>query len=122
MPVTYRIESGVGLVLTTASGTVTDDEALRHQAALSADPGFRPDLRQLVLFTEATAFFLTTEGVKRLASTDPFSVGSRRAFVADQDLQFGIARMYQAMTEGTGAELRVFRDEAEARNWLGLET
>ncbi|MCP4571801.1 MAG: hypothetical protein GY838_05560 [bacterium] len=44
---------------------------------------------------------------------------SRRvAFVADQDVMFGMFRMWEAARDEVGDETRVFRDEHEAVTWL----
>jgi hypothetical protein len=45
--------------------------------------------------------------------------GSRAAIVVARELDFGIARMFQAFAEGIGVEYRVFRDADSAMDWLG---
>ena len=40
------------------------------------------------------------------------------AFVVDQDVHFGLARMFEMLSEQPGVTRRVFRDYVEARNWL----
>ena len=42
------------------------------------------------------------------------------AIVANTEAGFGLARMYQALMEGSGTEIKVFRDLHEGRCWLGL--
>jgi hypothetical protein len=59
MPITYRIDTKQGLVLTAATGVLTDDELLEHKRALAADPTFSPGMRQLS----------DVRGVERLAVT-----------------------------------------------------
>jgi hypothetical protein len=44
--------------------------------------------------------------------------GSRAAIVVARDLDFGIARMFQALTHDMGVEYQVFRDVQPARDWL----
>ena len=43
---------------------------------------------------------------------------SKAAFVATDDLTFGLARMQASYREGERLSSRVFRDEAEALAWL----
>lgn len=43
---------------------------------------------------------------------------SRNAVVASNDLQFGLARMYEALISEIPANLSVFRDMDEAREWV----
>lgn len=44
--------------------------------------------------------------------------GSHSAIVVARDLDFGIARMFQALSHGLGVEYQVFRDIQLARHWL----
>jgi hypothetical protein len=43
---------------------------------------------------------------------------SRNAVVASSDLQFGLARMYEALTSDMPVNLSVFRDMDEAHAWV----
>lgn len=40
------------------------------------------------------------------------------AFVVDQDLLFGLARMYEVIAEEVPTTIRIFKDMDEAENWL----
>lgn len=42
----------------------------------------------------------------------------RTALVADQDLSYGMSRVYSAYRRHTGNETNVFREEDDARSWL----
>ena len=44
----------------------------------------------------------------------------RVALVAETDLQFGIARLFQSICDPVDASISVFRSLAEAHAWLGL--
>ena len=44
--------------------------------------------------------------------------GGRTAILVARDLDFGIARMFQALAEQVDVEYQVFRDEADAIEWL----
>jgi hypothetical protein len=65
---------------------------------------------------------VTTEGVDRMVQHDerhaPEVRAHRLAIVASQDIVYGMARMYQSLTEQTVANVRIFRDIEEARAWL----
>ena len=41
--------------------------------------------------------------------------------VAPGDLGFGLARMFEALSDPSEPEVRVFRDLSEARTWLGTD-
>jgi len=123
MPITYRIESDRRLVLSTASGTLTNADLLAHKSRLASDPLFRSDLRELSDARGVERFEVTPEGVRALVSRDA-ALGAARmpqklALVLSQDLAFGMARMYQGMrgSDNDGA-VGVFRDIQEARIWL----
>ncbi|MGC3990676.1 MAG: hypothetical protein QM796_13545 [Chthoniobacteraceae bacterium] len=48
-------------------------------------------------------------------------IESRTAIVATTDLAYGMSRIFETVNRREGALVRVFRSEAEARQWL-LET
>jgi hypothetical protein len=121
MPATYTIDAARGLVLSTASGTLTGDEMRGHQERLKADPDFRPDLDQLADFTGVDHLALSPQEIPQLAYNNPFREGSRRAIVVAQPLQYALVRMFQAMTESQGPEIEIFHEVAKAKRWLGLE-
>ena len=45
----------------------------------------------------------------------------KSALIVGKDFQFGMARMYESLTEGMPHESRVFRDEQKAMAWLEEE-
>ena len=42
----------------------------------------------------------------------------RKAIVAESNLEFGIARMYEMLAEKNGFDVNIFRDKSEAMKWL----
>ena len=44
----------------------------------------------------------------------------KSAFFADKIVAFGMARMYEALMEGSSIQVRAFRDRQEAAQWLGV--
>ncbi len=63
---------------------------------------------------------MTVDGVRTMVDLNPWGRGSRRAAVAPSDLAFGLARMYEALTQLEHGEFQVFRTMNEAMEWLGL--
>ena len=120
MPASYKIAAARGVVFTSGSGVLTDEDCFAHVRALSTDPDFKPSMHQLADLTHVTEVRLTAGGIQRLAERVPFGEGSRRAFVVADDVAFGMARMYQILTSDHAHDLTVFRDLDEARAWLGL--
>ena len=123
MPAEYHIDREANAVYSRAWGTLTDSDLLEHQRLITNDPAFTPDLHQLFDLREVTKVALTSEGIRLLASRDPFGVGSRRAFVVTPGATavFGMMRMFQILTNEHPDELRVQFDHiGKARSWLGL--
>ncbi len=121
MPVTYRIDKSRRIVFTTAYGRVEEAEVLAHQDKLRRDPDFDPSFAQLFDTHGVTSVQVSTAAIRRLAQRNPFGAGARRAFIMPTDELYGLGRMFQILTEDSGHEVHIFRDEALARSWLGLE-
>lgn len=119
MPIEYRVEPGSRIVRTIASGILTEAETMDLYARMRDDPAFEPGYRQLCDLQGVTGISASTEFLQTLAQVSIFSRTSRRAFVADGDLTFGLARMLQAFCEQEGRQVGVFRTLAEAERWLG---
>jgi hypothetical protein len=122
MPITYRVDLAASVVLTTATGALTDQDVLRHKQALLDDPAVRPDMAELSDVRGVSALEVTPEGIRMFTAFDR-SAGEdsgRLAIVASKDFAFGTARMYQM--RGPEDRVGVFRCIDEARAWLGLTT
>jgi len=109
------------LVISRATGIVNVRTFLAHQRALASHPDFDPSYSQLYDFRGVEKIELAGADVDRIASSTPFGAGARRAFLVASDVAYGLARMYEALTERFEQELRVFRDLAEACLWLGID-
>ena len=119
MPAFYKIDKERKLVMSTGSGVLTLADALAHQEQLLKDPDFSPDFSQLLDFTHITGIELSTEDIQRLARTTIFSANSRRAFLVDSDLKFGLARMFAVFREILGEKgIQVFRNLDDALDWV----
>jgi hypothetical protein len=115
----YTIDIERRLVLSSGAGVLTKEDLLGHMERLSKDPDFDPDFCQLVDFTQITALEFEPDDVRQLAQRNIFSPRSRRAFVVKDDLQFGLARMFEIYRELNGeAGIRVFRTFDEAMDWI----
>ncbi len=125
MPISYTIDRQRNLVLTTATGVLTDEELLDHKRQLIADPEFEPGMKELSDVRRIERLDVSPAGVRRLAALDEEHVDRlgedyRLAIVAPADASFGTARMYQILTESSVQNIGVFRDMEEAKDWLGV--
>jgi hypothetical protein len=119
MPYFMKIRGDLRLVVARASGPIDLESSSAFRRELEAHPDFRPDFDQILDFRLAVGSLPDFEGLRFLASTDPFSRGSRRAFLVAGDLLFGLVRTYGALQEGS-SEVRPFRSAGEACAWLGV--
>lgn len=122
--VTYRIDSECGVVLTTATGVLTEEDLLTHKHALRRDPDFRPGMVELSDVRGIERLQLTSDGVRRLVADDESDAGRmsshKLAIVVSREVVFGMARMYGTLTQEHLPNLGVFRDMEEAKAWLGI--
>jgi hypothetical protein len=113
MPCVYRIDAEQRLVVSTASGHVTFEEAITHQDRLKNDPHFLSKFDQLLDATLVTKLEISTEEAKILAKGSLFfAPSSRRAWIAPNPVIFGIGRLIEAHREIAGPQDRfcVFYD------------
>ena len=120
MPCGYTIDLAQSLVLSRGWGLVTDRELLAHVHALTADPRFARSFRQLVDLRDVTDVQVTASTIREMVKLNPFGAGARRAVVVTNDVVFGMARMYQILTDESPDELRIFRKVDDALQWLWI--
>ncbi len=119
MPASYIIDKERRLVLSSGTGVLTVEDIQGHMDGLSRDPDFDPDFSQLVDFSQITVVELSPDDIRRFAKRTIFSSQSRRALFVKNDLQFGLARMFEIHRELNGETgIRVFRNFDEAMDWV----
>jgi hypothetical protein len=121
MPVDYRIDKENSVVFAIASGKVTAEEILTGRSHMADDPSFSPNMKQLIDMVGVIEVAFTTKDLRVAAACDPFGPGSKRALVGDRDVTYGMARMYEALSDRPGVTAQVFRDIGEACEWLGID-
>lgn len=119
MPAFYKIDKERRLVLTTGSGVYTLADAVSHMDKLSKDPDFDPSFSQIVDFTQVTRIELSADEIRRLAQRTIFSPHSRRAFIAADEVAFGVGRMFEILRGLEGDKgIRIFRSLEETLDWV----
>jgi hypothetical protein len=76
------------------------------------------DLTQLTMIKVTINHIFTVAGDRRTKYAGPAPVKS--AFFSDKLAGFGVARMYEALMEGSLVRARAFRKRAAAAAWLGV--
>ncbi|MEP6494734.1 MAG: hypothetical protein ABJF01_18760 [bacterium] len=122
MPFTYAIDAPHRIVTTSATGVVTMEDILFVRQRLQSDAAFDPQFHQLLDLRAATDIAIAAPSMRRIYGRSVFVLGVRRAFVAETAEQFGIARMFAALSEHYGHDVRVFRDFDLAVAWLREHT
>ena len=73
-------------------------------------------------YTGGTKFEVSTQKVEQIAKIcESSSIANSEAIVAvvaEQDFMFGIARMWELLSDGTNWETMVFRNREEAEAWI----
>ena len=119
MPSSYVIDKERKLVITTAWGDCNADDVLEFRKQVLKDRDFDPSFSQLADFTGVTKVDVSPDEVRMLATKSPFSTQSRRALVADNQVIFGLSKMFGILRNLRGEKLiRVFRTRSEALDWL----
>jgi hypothetical protein len=120
MSVSVRIQRQACLVCTRFSGRVTDDD-VRQQIKLIAE-GAPYDGKYFAItdFTHVERFDVTTEMIRSVASQPSPLASAKRVIVAPGDVQYGVSRMFQALSHDTRPDITVVRSMAEACTLLNI--
>lgn len=126
MPIDYRIDSARGIVFTTATGILTNEELLAHKQRLLTDPAFHGHLVELSDVRSVERLDVTPEGIGQFVQQDARDTRKleryKLAIVATEAVVFGMARMYQTRTSKHLPNVGIFRSMDEAATWLGRES
>ena len=120
MPVSYRVDHARGMIRTICTGPVRLPEVLEHFEILRKDP-FRPrepDVLLSMVGLETPPLSPELYAVADDLGRGPPLQFRHCAIVADRDVVFGIARMFEAIAGKHFREVRVFRDGEAALAWL----
>ncbi len=106
------------------SGTVTGDEILTSQKLMTGDERFY-DIRELILDGFSISKNLITD--KDIEVFTAMAIGQsksnpyiKNAVVLNPTEELSaLAAYYQLLGNSTGWEIKLFKTETEARNWLG---
>jgi hypothetical protein len=124
MPMTYTIEASQNLVRTTGTGVLTDDDVMKHRQALAGDAAFSTKMREISDIRSVTDFQVTPSGVRIMVAADVKMVSAggmhKLAVVAEENVAYGMSRMYQTLGEPNIRSVGVFRNLKDAEEWLGI--
>jgi hypothetical protein len=122
MPFTYTVDPNLRLVLTTGTGIVSDEDSQQLSAMQRSDPQIHAAMRELLDLRRVERLSITPSWLRTRAATDKryaAEYANTLAIVVGSEVAFGFARMYELLTDEY-FRIRVFRDYAEACEWLGI--
>lgn len=132
MPAIHEIDNPRRLILTTWEGEAHNIEFIESLKKYQNDIQNHPDYinyNEVVNLSKVTSIKLTTEGIKNIgliaSATDHNDVNRKLALIVSSNLAFGLARMYMAyrsFTKKSNKEVRVFKTEKDAYEWVKINT
>lgn len=124
MPIEYAIDADLGVVFTTASGVLTEDELLEHKRKVISDPGFKPGFIELSDVRSVSDLAISADALERFVAQDDSDAERLKdyklAIVVSGALEFGMGAMYEMMSRANNRDVRIFRDLGLAKEWLQI--
>lgn len=121
MAITHRVRTD-GVLFTEGSGVVTEMDFMSHLRSHVEDPELHAGMDEVLDLRGVTKVELSSDALRRIIAFEKHHLGpfrsARIAIVAPEDVQYGIGRMYQTLTEDTGTAVEVFRALRMAEDWL----
>jgi hypothetical protein len=123
MPILHTINEELGVVLSTWMGSVSDDNVVEAYRQLYMDKRWKPGYHEIADMRDVDVSGLTGKGVREVsAMVESYTRGKcerfKTAVIASEDLPFGLARMYEAVSDESPESVRVFRDVKAALEWM----
>ena len=109
-----------GVFTLVAEGELTTEEAKKAALAVYSDSRFSEPTKVIWDLRETRVGWKATE-VKGFSEFILGNRGSPRgkvAVVASSNMEFGLARMFEALADAAPIEVMVFREFDEAQNWM----
>ena len=114
----YRIDADHGRVYVRFAGKLTVNLIGRYTEALRENRAFEPGWSEIVDLRAVEEIEINAEETIALADQlDPFSLGSRRAFIVGNELQRHRARMQQIL-RSPSKTIGIFETMADAEAWV----
>ena len=123
MMVERNIDVASGLVTFTVNGKATYEGLIRALKEMLDDPNFRKGANNFWDFRNVDSDSLTSVDIRGFASfieknKERCGEGYKVAFVVARDVDFGLARIYEAYADRLPFTVMVFRSMDEALSWI----
>jgi len=123
MAIGRYINPGTGLIVLTVSGNNRLKDIIQALKDMLVDPQYKKSADILWDFRDITTPHTNSQEIRELVSfirknRHVRGSGYRVALVVSRDLDYGIARMYDAYSEGLPFQMKIFREFDEAYSWV----
>lgn len=121
--ITVEFDSRNNILRGTLEGSMTGARLLEFYTAATKFMASHPPCRGILDFSHVTEFEVSSDAIRQVAAAAPvFPPGHMRIMVIPQTFIYGLARMFQILTESTRPELHVVRTMEEAYSLLDVES
>ena len=127
MPITFKVKNEKNYFISVWEGSISDNEIYESYKKFYTSNEWSKNLNELVDLSNANVKNVTSQGLYRLAEyvENHFTMhnvtSSKTSIFSPNDLPFGLARVYKAWTNNSPEEIKIFRNEKEALNWLDID-
>jgi hypothetical protein len=118
VPLSFRIDASRRRVEAVANGPLLGEEIISLQREVAGSPGFDPDFDVLFDFTSISAVQISAAQINAIADQTPFGAQTRRAYVTENPVAYGLSRMFDAFLGDRSTGVEIFADRAAAELWL----
>ncbi len=121
MPVSHYVDKELGILVVVREGQTSGDEEEDSFRARKSDPALAPGLPVLVdsRKVDPADSIETIRHVAAIIQNNALKLRcGRTALLVGSDVEYGMARMFMALTEPIHPHTAVFRDYDEALTWL----
>ena len=117
----FEIDIEHGVLRESFVGTVDGNVLKEANTEISANPSFQKGLNFLTDLRRAKITMGYEEMLRHVSNLPDHGI-RKQAFIVDSDVGFGMARMFEMLSENTGLydESRVFKNLEEGLEWLSL--
>lgn len=123
MALVVEFDANNNVLRGTLDGRMTGAILLDFYARAAKYMASRPPCRGILDFSNVTEFEVSSAAIRQVAAAAPaFPAGYMRVLVIPKDFIYGLARMFQILTEDTRPELRVVRTMEEAYRLLEVQS
>ena len=122
MPISIDYDSNENVIYTKAEGAIKLDDIMEYFSsvtALSLQKGYRVLADYTDVFLDLSTDDLREMARQRKMLSAP-NEKIRIAVFCNEDMVFGIGRVYEALVGEDKHEVMIFRSQEDAEKWLGL--